>query len=400
MLKLIEFKTYKKFDNFTALQEVAKDSKIKKAFGEGSAVFCTAKTVGDFLAKNKNNALLSEDNSLIYKQFQLSKKNDIVREYRDMTKRTFNLTGLIDFSNGQVNAWNQKLFNAIFDDIEIAGVDRYFHYEKELNSDFYNDVSIADILALDPNKVVFQLKKQFGANSMEEVGKQIAEQKEEKLQDLISKEFTKEKVLEILPLFSTREDAKIKKLVSESASVPTIYEYIMAIAWFHISSEDFKITESLNLTLDGNMRPLSHAVGGDGDIIINYPNLALMLEVTLMNSQAQRRGEWEPVLRHATNLTVEKSPRKVITLFIADDLDENTINIWRAVASMPMKATSGKGYSRSVKIFPLVNEQIIKMLSNNIVEAELLTGIEESCEEIAESFDQNWRQKILNKATL
>ncbi|MGH2143839.1 AlwI family type II restriction endonuclease, partial [Enterococcus faecalis] len=91
-----------------------------------------------------------------------------------------------------------------------------------------------------------------------------------------------------------------------------------------------------NLTLDGEMRPLSHAAGGAGDIVIDYENLTLMLEVTLMNAQAQKRGEWEPVLRHATNLTVDNFDKNVITLFIADELDDNTVNIWRAVASVPL----------------------------------------------------------------
>ncbi|MGH2162036.1 AlwI family type II restriction endonuclease, partial [Enterococcus faecalis] len=116
-----------------------------------------------------------------------------------------------------------------------------------------------------------------------------------------SKTFPREKIIEILPLFSTRDDKKIKSEVSESATVPTIYEYIVAIAWFYISKEEFFITKSLNLTLDGEMRPLSHAAGGAGDIVIDYENLTLMLEVTLMNALAQKRGEWEPVLRHATN---------------------------------------------------------------------------------------------------
>lgn len=95
------------------------------------------------------------------------------------------------------------------------------------------------------------------------------------------------------------------------------------------------------------MRPLSHATGGMGDIVINYKNLTLMLEVTLMNSQAQKRGEWEPVLRHATNLTVDEYPKNVITLFIADELDDNTVNIWRAVASVKLKASNKNEFAGS-----------------------------------------------------
>lgn len=31
-----------------------------------------------------------------------------------------------------------------------------------------------------------------------------------------------------------------------------------------------------------------------------------MLEATLMNASSQKRGEWEPVLRHSINLKVEE----------------------------------------------------------------------------------------------
>ncbi|WP_194849702.1 hypothetical protein [Enterococcus faecium] len=54
----------------------------------------------------------------------------------------------------------------------------------------------------------------------------------------------------------------------------------------------------------------------------------------------KKRGEWEPVLRHATNLTVDNFDKNVITLFIADELDDNTVNIWRAVASVPLRSSN------------------------------------------------------------
>ncbi|HBV48549.1 MAG TPA: hypothetical protein DEB54_05455 [Lactobacillus sp.] len=94
----------------------------------------------------------------------------------------------------------------------------------------------------------------------------------------------------------------------------------------------------------------------------------LMLEVTLMNRQAQKRGEWEPVLRHATNLTVDEYPKNVITLFIADELDDNTVNIWRAVASVKLKASNKNEFADLVKIFPLENKELIDMLQNNSTE--------------------------------
>ena len=198
---------------------------------------------------------------------------------------------------------------------------------------------------LDKDEKIQAIKELLNVTDYSQIQNAVASQKEKKFREFISEVFPRKKIMELLPLFSKRDDKKIKSAVSESATVPTIYEYIVAIAWFYISKEDFSITQSLNLTLDGNMLPLSHAAGGAGDIVINYENLTLMLEVTLMNKQAQKRGEWEPVLRHATNLTVDNSSKNVTTLFIADELDENTINIWRAVASVPLKSSNKRNRS-------------------------------------------------------
>src|SRR5699024_1065788 len=150
----------------------------------------------------------------------------------------------------------------------------------------------------------------------------------------------------------------------------------------------------------GNMRPLSHATGGSGDIVINYKKLTLMLEVTLMNSQAQKRGEWEPVLRHATNLTVEKSPKNVITIFIADELDTNTINLLNTVAIVPLKSSHKDEFAVLVKIFPLENSKLLDMLKNDYNEQKLLTTIDKYYQQLAGNFNIHWREDILTQAEI
>lgn len=395
VLKLLSFKSEKTEEKLKSLLMISSDDKIKKAFGFGKSLFKKANNVKEFLKDNSDNVLLSDNDSLIYNQFVLSKKDDIVHEYRDMTKRTFNLSGLFDFSNGLVNATNQNIISIIFSDISFSGKERYSNYEQDLTYSFYQEVSISGILNLDKDRVLYSIKESLGVTDFSQIESVVATQKEYKFRQFISSEFPREKIIELLPLFSTRSDNKIKEQVSEAATVPTIYEYIVAIAWFYISSKEFFITKSLNLTLDGNMRPLSHAAGGAGDIIINYEDLTLMLEVTLMNSQAQKRGEWEPVLRHATNLTVDEYPKNVITLFIADEFDDNTVNIWRAVASVPLRSSNKDEVAELVKIFPLENNELLNMLQNNHNENGLLKAIDNSYTELAGNFNLSWRDEIL-----
>lgn len=392
---LRDFKRNKSQSSLNRLLKISNNAQIKKAFGFGKLPFIKKTNVDEFLQANEDNVLLSSNDKDIYSQFVLSKKDDIVREYSDMTKRTFNLTGLINFSNGLVNAVNQDVVKIIFSDITLSGSGNYNDYEQDLDYIFYQDISLMQVLNIDSENILESLKNIFKLTDVANIEDAVINQKETKFRDFIKTEFPKEKILEILPLFSNRDDEKIQEQVSKSATVPTIFEYIIAIAWYYISSENFYITKSLNLTLDGNMLPLSHAAGGEGDIVIQYIEKTVMLEVTLMNSQAQKRGEWEPVLRHATNLTVDESPRDVTTLFIADQLDENTINIWRAIAGVPLKSSNKDEYAKLVKVFPLTISNVIEILGKKYNDQKLLESINHSYVEYAQNFNNNWREEIL-----
>lgn len=394
VVTLLRFKQSKDIRSLQELLKLSNTNSIKQAFNSGTNIFTSKPTVSEFLEANKDNIFLNSNNSLIYSQFISSKKNNLIKEYRDMTKRTFNLTGIFDFSNGLVNLISSDICNIIFSNISLVGTDS-LDYEKNLNSPFYQEYTMTKILDLKEDLILTKLQKLLNTSDISNVVDIVNRRKEKLFRKFIYTNFPKEKILQILPLFSERNDSKIKKMVSELATVPTIFEYIIGIAWFYLSSEKFYITKSLNLTLDGNMLPLTHAAGGDGDIIIDYSTLTLMLEVTLMNKHAQKRGEWEPVLRHATNLTVDKKPNEVITLFIADELDDNTINIWRAVSSVPLKSSNKNEYAQNVKVFPLNIKDLIYMLQNEQNEQLLLKNIKSSYDEYFRNFDLSWRDNIM-----
>src|SRR5699024_1531033 len=69
---LLTFKMNKTKENLDNLLKISSDSKNKKAFGFRKNIFKKATNVFEFLDKNADNVLLSNDNSLIYKQFKLS----------------------------------------------------------------------------------------------------------------------------------------------------------------------------------------------------------------------------------------------------------------------------------------------------------------------------------------
>ena len=187
----------------------------------------------------------------------------------------------------------------------------------------------------------------------------FAEKRNEEFKKFIFEKYPVQKVKDILSLFADRtNDNKIKETVNPDANVPTIFEYIVGIAWFYFSGCRINLLKSFNLTLSANFEPLMHAGGGHGDIVIYEKDKVVMLEVTLMNANSQKRGEWEPVLRHSANLKIEEESnglkRDVTTFFIADEFDYNTINIWKAVSSVSLQSSNDKSkFTSNVIIMPV-----------------------------------------------
>lgn len=393
---LLNYKREKSIDNLKKLLESSKKSSVKKAFGFNKLPFELKKNVQDFDEANQENELLDSDNTKIYFQFSSSKKYDLVREYKDMTKRSFNLTGIISFANGLVNLENRDVIEIIISNIDLSGNEKYSNYETNLNSAFYKDLTTTKILGLDALEISHLREKIVVLLGTENIDTAVKNQKENKFRSIIEKEFPKTKIQELLPMFITREDDKIQEIVTDLAKVPDIFEYVLAIAWFYLSDADYSIIDSLNLPLDGNFRPLGHAAGGDGDIIINYPDLTVMLEATLMKKNVQKRGELEPVIRHTTNLAI-RSENQVKTIFVADELDDNVINIFRASSYIELEGTNVDGKVQGVNIFPLTISEIMKMLDYSIPSSKVFNAMNNHYTKQPEFVISGWRDSILRE---
>ena len=162
------------------------------------------------------------------------------------------------------------------------------------------------------------------------------------------------------------------------------------------------ILNSYNLTLSANFEPLVHAGGGQGDIVIYESNKIIMLEATLMNSNSQKRGEWEPVLRHSVNLKIDEelngTQRQVITFFIADEFDANTINIWKAVAGVPMQSSINREkFTDNVIIMPISSNELAKLIDKSDKYDEIINNVHLLFEVERNNFNLNWRDDFIKK---
>lgn len=415
-LALINLRNHNSKENYHNLVTCLEDNQelLKKAFGYGKNIFDIGRkdkrlSLDEFIETNHNHCFLksNELNRVFYCAFINSKHIDVMREYADTTTRLLSATGLFKFNPMPDIAYKDIIalvFPKEFVDNNIFGIvdeDVYSNYEGSIDSYFCNNFPISGILNYDDNdvnRILNSVMELTGADDLKGVHSVLESKKNEDFILHINEKYTKEEIVRILSLFSDRKnDSKIKKAVNDTAPVPTIYEFIVAIAWYYISDEKYNLYDSLNLTLNADFEPVIHATGGAGDIVINYDNLILMLEVTLMNKQAQKRGEWEPVLRHSLNLKAENDDKETLTFFVADELDYNTINIWRAVAAVPLESTFDHTKVDGVIIMPFTNNDLIRFLTEETSSVKIIEAVKASFAAVHKITDVSWREEVLNQ---
>ncbi len=395
---------------------------LNKAFGCGQNVFL--QKTGDrpsleLFRKQTQKMFDGNLNIYMYKLFSLSKILDQIREYSDTTKRIFKATGIISFENGFVELAYKELCACIFDEEvvkdHVYGIiseelnsyyDCYEEYEEGIESFYCSVISISQILGYskeDTELVEDNIQKEFPGATIEEIPAIVADKRRNEFAEFIDRNYSADKVKEILGMFSDRRnDKQIKDTISPDATVPTIYEYIVGIAWYYFSGKRIDILGSYNLTLSANFEPLVHAGGGQGDIEIYEPDKVVMLEATLMNANSQKRGEWEPVLRHSINLKVEEETantgREVTSFFIADSFDYNTINIWKAVAAVPLQSSIDKDkFTDNVVIMPVNSEELSSLIDKSSEYDSIISNVHKLFEVDKVNFDIEWREKFMRE---
>lgn len=275
----------------------------------------------------------------------------------------------------------------------------YLQYEQTEGCYFCQSHSLLEILNYPPHRtgqILENIQLLLGVSTSGAAKDWLLSKKSADFLAHVRENYPRERVMSLLSLFSDRSnDDKIKREVNDAATVPTIYEYLVGIAWFYLSGGDFDLYASLNLTLNADFEPVVHAGGGEGDIVIQYHDMTVMLEVTMMNKQAQKRGEWEPVLRHALNLKAA-SDKETFTFFIADELDYNTINIWRAVAAVPLESTNTHQPVSGVVIMPFTNAQVLSFLREGVSRQQIIQSVRSSFQKVPRITDIQWHQEILS----
>lgn len=125
------------------------------------------------------------------------------------------------------------------------------------------------------------------------------------------------------------------------AEAPAYFEWVLWRAFLAIDSLANKPYDARRFKIDQDFLPVGTAPGGGPDLIFEFADFVIVVEVTLTESSRQESAEGEPVRRHVADF-VTKYKKPVYGLFIANKIDSNTaetfrIGVWYAKDDSKMR---------------------------------------------------------------
>ena len=356
-----------------------KNSKVAKYwrdyFGYDTKVIFTdewkeyIKTTKIFNVKDK-----IEFNTEFFRIMHTAKWKATLEDYADLNRRYFSLTDIILFKDNRV---------------ELDILPRYYFLniaEKLLNTRFLNtkeykeyiekDIKFEDIydcLNININDIITQIRVDYPESkiSLDNVKEFIQDERKKRFEELIEKRFKKENLIELFRNIENDNRKEVEEYLDCEATIPTILEYVLAIAWYRISDKQGNILDFMKLSLDANLLPKNHAGGGTADIIYYYyrneiyDEHDLLLEATLTDSTSQRKAEMEPVSRHLIRNKQEYDNETSYAVFVANILNEEVLSDFRGRRTHWYKGKNDEA-KQGLKIIPLSINDIIKILEKNL----------------------------------
>lgn len=306
-------------------------------------------------------------NEEFFKIMHLFKAKATLSDYFDLNRRYFKITDIVLFEDNKVelDVLPKCYIENIADDLlDIA-------FEKtELISENVEPEEIHPYLRIDTDKLYQKLGRVLGKSvtDKESARKVIKNEKYARFNKLIDQRFDRDTLITLFSHFESRNDDEIRALVTDNADIPTIFEYVLGIAWYVISNREGDVLEYMNLSLEADLLPKTHASGGEADIVWKYektdwyPKHTLLIEATLADGSNQRRMEMEPVSRHLGEYCLAYPDDEAYCVFVTTYLNTNVISDFRARRYMEYYNAAGTEFITGMKILPIQTSELKALL--------------------------------------
>ena len=145
-----------------------------------------------------------------------------------------------------------------------------------------------------------------------------------------------EEITAYMELIITRKGKKTlsngEDIEVPQAEAPAYFEWVLWRAFLAINSLANKPYEARRFKIDQDFLPVGTAPGNGPDLIFEFHDFVIVVEVTLTDNSRQEAAEGEPVRRHVADLVSHygaQSGKPVYGLFIANRIDSNTAETFR-----------------------------------------------------------------------
>lgn len=306
-----------------------------------------------------------------FKLLHLFKAKSLLDDYYDLNKRYFKTSDTILFQDAKVRL--DIIPNCYFALVKDGLIDMAFSPSTMLTSDC--ELSQIDVaLAVNQQELFNKVEELYGVRvrSLVDVQNFVDRERYERLNKMIDTRFTDDILINLMTMFENRNDADIQSVLTNNADIPTIFEYVLAIAWYKISGRQGKVLDYMNLSLDADLLPVTHAAGGHEDITYkyeaneHYPAHTLLIEATLANKNNQRRMEMEPVSRHLGDYMLAYPNEKAYCVFATTFLHVNVVADFRIRKNAPYYSIDGLKSIDGMKIVPLQTSEIKTIIQKQL----------------------------------
>ncbi|MDR7810559.1 AlwI family type II restriction endonuclease [Lacrimispora sp.] len=296
-----------------------------------------------------------------------AKTSATLHDYFDLNRRFLRLTDLILFEDSQIK------LDVIPEAFVKRNIAHIYKYAYEISNNLINESTLEEVIpeiVIDKKQLAEDIGNKYGVSisTLADANDIIKNERIKRFNELIDRKFTDDVLLDLLDKFKSRDDSSIQTLVSDSADVPTIFEYILGVIWYKISERQGDILHFMHLDFDADLLPKTHAGGGMSDIEYmydeteDYPEHTLMLEATLMNASAQKLNEDEPATRHLGEYILETKREKSYCVFSAPNIPLNLISSFRNKKTYVYFNQVGDKNIEGMKLIPIMTDEIKKII--------------------------------------
>lgn len=337
---------------------------------------------------------------VFFKYFHVFKAMATLSDYFDLNRRYFNITDILIFEDRMIklDVIPKYYFKEIIDNLYKEAFSRNDNLRFNILLE-----TISEAFKLDISKVYKALSKDLGItiNSLAQAATYVNNERYRRFNTLIDKKFNDSVLIELLNCFEKRDDKRIEELVTDEATIPTIFEYILGIIWYKVSERQGNILDFMKLSLEANLLPKTHASGGYADIIYeyeactSYPKHSLLLEATLADGNNQRRMEMEPVSRHLGDYRIRFNNPFDYSLFVSTYLDKNVVSDFRYRKIIPY--TKNEETITGMKIISMDTNSLKKIIKNKVKYKYLYKVFDKYHEMPLET--ENWHDGMMEEVT-